>query len=93
MTKLHPSEYADEDVFGWERMFGTDTLCPPDHEYAGYPYWVEYMPEAKRREYMSLVSPHEFTDTMIYTREHMIELYGEEYEKYVNESADSAEGW
>ncbi len=62
MSKVHPSEFSGYDVMDWEAMYGTDTLCPADHEFAGYPYWVEYMPKAQRLEYMSMVSPDEFTD-------------------------------
>lgn len=53
-------EYLEAEAFEWETMYGTDTLCPPGHKYEGYPYWVEYMPNAIREVYISEVSPDEF---------------------------------
>ena len=85
--KIHPKDvHMEADVFWWEEMYGTDSLCPEGHEFEGLPYWVEYMPHDLQQEYLAHVDKREFVeDETHWTREYMIEKYGEEYNKYVKE--------
>lgn len=52
---------GEYECLGWEDHFGTDALCPPGHKFAGYPYWVEYMPLHLQQEYVRIVDSREFT--------------------------------
>lgn len=61
--KLDPkSIHIEADIFWWEWMYGTDSLCPPGHEFEGYPYWIEYVPQDLQHEYLAMVDKEEFTD-------------------------------
>lgn len=87
--KINLQEALTEyETFDWEEAYGTDLLCPPGHSFEGLPYWIEYMPPNLQHEYLAHVDKREFANTALYTREHMIEQYGEEYTTYVNSSED-----
>lgn len=59
--KLSSKEiYLENDVFWWESLYGTDTLCPAGHPFEGLPYWVEYMPHHLQQEYVNQVDKKEF---------------------------------
>ena len=62
MSTLLDTALLEHDVFSWEDMYGTDTLCPPGHEFEGLPYWVEYMPKHLRDVYLAHVDPRDFID-------------------------------
>lgn len=53
MPKVSRREMDENDIFSWEDSYGTDTIEWFEKYQLNLPYWVGYMPEPERSEYVA----------------------------------------
>jgi len=56
MPKVPRKQIEEYDIYSWEDQFGTETLFYSEEYEMMLPYWVKYMPEKEKKEYVARIN-------------------------------------